>query len=89
MTATTRPAAKQQLEGVAFPLDRAKRLLIVDRTSLIGETWRRFNLADLYIGARTPIVLTMSRTNLLRLKETVDTAVSEFVVRPESSALAD
>lgn len=78
MTEQIRPAAKQQLEGVAFPLDRAKRLLIVDRTSLIGETWPRFNLTDLYIGARTPIVLTMSRANLLRLKETVDAAVSEF-----------
>ncbi|WP_092602143.1 hypothetical protein [Actinopolyspora xinjiangensis] len=89
MTATTRPAAKQQLEGVAFPLGRAKRLLIVDRTSLIGETWRRFDLADLYIAARTPVVFTMSRANLLRVKETVDTAVSEFESRPESSGLAD
>ncbi len=39
---------------------------------------RRFNLADLYIGARTPIVLTMSRTNLLRLWETVGDMVAAF-----------
>ncbi|MDP9643197.1 hypothetical protein J2S53_003142 [Actinopolyspora lacussalsi] len=31
----------------------------------------------------------MSRTNLLRLKETVDTAVSELAIQPESSPLAD
>ncbi|SDJ88792.1 hypothetical protein SAMN04487820_102531 [Actinopolyspora mzabensis] len=36
-----------------------------------------------------PIVLTMNRTNLLRFKETVDVAVSELAVRPESSGLAD
>ncbi|WP_344679920.1 hypothetical protein [Saccharopolyspora taberi] len=64
--------------GLPLPIGQAKRLLILDRTDISTVTWPEFNTADVFIGARTPIVYTMCRRNLLRLHESVTVAPGQL-----------
>jgi hypothetical protein len=73
-----RPWPNEYLSGVALPIGKPKRLLIVDSTGIEATAWPRFNTVDLLIDRQTPIVYTMGRRNLLRLNESISAAVAEF-----------
>ncbi|WP_190820121.1 hypothetical protein [Saccharopolyspora pogona] len=73
-----RPLPAEFLNGVAFPVGKLKRLLVVDRTGIEVQVWPDFNTVDLLIDCATPIVYTMARRNLLRLNEMIAAAVAGF-----------
>ncbi|PKW13297.1 hypothetical protein [Saccharopolyspora spinosa] len=73
-----RPLPAEFLNGVALPVGKPKRLLVVDRTGIEAQVWPDFNTVDVLIDCATPIVYTMARRNLLRLNETIAAAVAGF-----------
>lgn len=71
------------LAGVAMPVGRPKRMLIVDRTGIEVTVWPEFDTADLLIDSRTPLLFTMGCRNLVRLHDSLSGAIAQLEDRKD------